>query len=133
MGDVADFGERLLRWAEAQRTTDGIGDPEEEEDEREEAGRVTLNGNAAWKTRLQRGEIVEFRGGGNSLMPKIRSGECCQYLPVTKHEDIKENDIVFCQIKGRYWGHRVKSITKVGGEDEKHYTISNMKGWENGT
>lgn len=94
---------------------------------------MTLNGNAAWKARLQRGEIVEARGGGNSLMPKIRSGECCQYFPVTKHEDIKVNDIVFCQIKGRYWGHKVKTITNVGGEDGKHYTISNMKGWENGT
>ena len=76
---------------------------------------------------------MQFRGGGNSLAPRIRSGECCKYQPVSTHEDVKEKDIVFCQIKGRYWGHMVKKKTFVGGEKEYEYTISNIHGWENGT
>ena len=76
---------------------------------------------------------MQFRGGGNSLHPRIKSGECCKYQPVFKHEDVKEKDIVFCQIKGRYWGHMVKKKTFVGGEKEYVYTISNIKGHVNGT
>ena len=58
----------------------------------------------AWKARLQAGETVEFRGGGHSLHPRIKSGECCKYQPVFKHEDVKEYDLVVCQIKGRTGG-----------------------------
>ena len=67
------------------------------------------------------------------MHPRIKSGECCQYTPVFRHDDIKEKDIVFCQIKGRYWGHMVKKKTFVGGDDEFEYTISNIHGFENGT
>jgi hypothetical protein len=94
---------------------------------------IRLTGNAAWKARLHAGETVAFRGGGNSLHPRIKSGECCQYAPVASHEDVKAKDIVFCQIKGRYWSHLVKKKTFVGGKDEYEYTISNIHGWENGT
>ena len=54
---------------------------------------ITLTGNAAWKVRLQDGETVSFRGGGNSLAPLIKSGECCTYAPVRKHEDVKVRDV----------------------------------------
>eukprot|EP00929_Paragymnodinium_shiwhaense_P045241 TRINITY_DN23138_c0_g1_i1.p1 TRINITY_DN23138_c0_g1~~TRINITY_DN23138_c0_g1_i1.p1 ORF type:complete len:418 (+),score=59.55 TRINITY_DN23138_c0_g1_i1:146-1399(+) len=137
-GGWSDFGPTLLQWTEAQRTkgeatygsADGIAD-----DSTEIGGAkgITLTGNAAWKARLQAGETVQFRGGGNSLHPRIKSGECCKYTPVFSHEDVKEKDIVFCQIKGRYWGHMVKKKTFVGGTNEYEYTISNIHGWENGT
>lgn len=99
--------------------------------------KVTLTGNAAWKARLQAGETVSFRGGGNSLAPLIKSGECCTYAPVFKHEDVKVRDVVFCQVKGRFWGHMVKKKTLVhrGRDDEPDvysYTISNIHGHENG-
>jgi len=46
---------------------------------------------------------------------------------------IKQKGFVFCTIKGRYWSHLVKKKTFVGGADEFLYTISNIKGFENGT
>eukprot|EP00746_Dinoflagellata_sp_MGD_P121297 gnl/MRDRNA2_/MRDRNA2_56512_c0_seq1.p1 gnl/MRDRNA2_/MRDRNA2_56512_c0~~gnl/MRDRNA2_/MRDRNA2_56512_c0_seq1.p1 ORF type:complete len:309 (-),score=72.52 gnl/MRDRNA2_/MRDRNA2_56512_c0_seq1:63-989(-) len=99
--------------------------------------KITLTGNAAWKARLQAGETVSFRGGGNSLAPLIKSGECCTYAPVFKHEDVKVRDVVFCQVKGRFWGHMVKKKTLVnrgrdGEPDTYNYTISNIHGHENG-
>jgi len=132
------FGQKLLQWADAQRaagenkygSADGIVDGVH--DIASVAGH-TLTGNAAWKARLQAGETVQFRGGGNSLHPRIKSGECCKYEPVFKHGDVEEKDIVFCQIKGRYWGHMVKKKTFVGGDKVYEYTISNIRGWENGT
>ena len=130
------FGKRLLEWANAHRaageSADSAADGVFDADVVETVG-AKLTGNAAWRARLQAGETVEFRGSGNSLHPRIKSGECCRYVPVRKHEDIKEKDIVFCQIKGRYWGHMVKKKTFVGGKDEYEYTISNIHGWENGT
>lgn len=112
----------------------------EQFDEVEAAGvpkKATLTGNAAWKARLQAGETVSFRGGGNSLAPLIKSGECCTYAPVFKHEDVKERDVVFCQVKGRFWGHMVKKKTlerrgRDGEPDAYNYTISNIHGHENG-
>jgi len=135
--EVSCFGERLLKWADNQRASGesnyGSADGIIEKIHKPDAGGITLTGNAAWKARLQAGETVEFRGGGNSLHPRIKSGECCKYEPVFKHDDIKVKDIVFCQIKGRFWGHMVKKKTFVGGRDEYEYTISNIHGWENGT
>merc|ERR1712008_19470 len=136
-GDICGFGEALLKWADAQRAAGesqyGSADGIFEQVDKPIAAGITLTGNAAWKARLQAGETVEFRGGGNSLHPRIKSGECCRYAPVFQHDDIKEKDIVFCQIKGRFWGHMVKRKTFVGGSVEYEYTISNIHGWENGT
>jgi len=136
-GDICGFGQDLLKWADSHRAAGesqyGSADGIVEQIDQPIAAGVTLTGNAAWKARLQAGETVEFRGGGNSLHPRIKSGECCRYVPVFKHDDIKEKDIVFCQIKGRFWGHMVKRKTFVGGRDEFEYTISNIHGWENGT
>ena len=138
LSELSCFGKRVLAWANSRRaaseSADGSADGIiESESEVPEVGGAKLTGNAAWRARLQAGETVEFRGSGNSLHPRIKSGECCRYVPVRKHEDIKEKDIVFCQIKGRYWGHMVKKKTFVGGKDDYEYTISNIHGWENGT
>ena len=134
--ELPHFGKRLLEWANLRRaaseSSDGSADGVTEAEVAETVA-TKLTGNAAWRARLQAGETVEFRGSGNSLHPRIKSGECCRYVPVREHEDIKEKDIVFCQIKGRYWGHMVKKKTFVGGTDLYEYTISNIHGWENGS
>ena len=87
----------------------------------------------AFKGTLQEGKNVAFRSSGNSLLPKIRSNECCEYQPVRSHDELKEGDIVFCQIKVRYWQHKVKHKTYVGGKQVYTYTISNAAGHVNGT
>ena len=87
----------------------------------------------AFKGTLQEGKNVAFRSSGNSLLPKIRSNECCEYQPVRSHDELKEGDIVFCQIKARYWQHQVKKKNFVGGQQVYTYTISNAAGHVNGT
>ena len=137
----AVFVSKLLRWVETQRAAeeekylaaDGVGGGAAGSAGAGSPAATGLTGHSAYKARLQAGETVQFRGGGNSLNPRIKSGECCKYAPVFRHEDVKEKDIVFCQIKGRYWGHMVKKKTFVGGAGKYVYTISNIHGWENGT
>merc|ERR1712004_283366 len=93
-------------WANDQRSAgedvDGAADGIVEQIGKPGASGVTLTGNAAWKTRLQAGETVEFRGKGNSLHPRIKSGECCRYEPAFKHDDIKEKDIVFVRSRADF-------------------------------
>ena len=74
-----------------------------------------------------------MRSNGNSLARiGIKSGYCCKYGPVSSHDDVNEGDVVFCQIKRRYWQHMVKNKTYVGGQRKWTYTISNADGHENG-
>ena len=56
---------------------------------------------------------------------------------MSRHEDVKVRDVVFCQVKGRFWGHMVKRKTLVqrgrdGDPDVFSYTIANIHGHENG-
>ena len=127
------FGPKLIQFVEEQRaageaqygSADGIGN-------QPTASSTRNTGNAAYKARLQAGKTVQFRGGGRSLHPLIKSGECCKYQPVRTHEDVNEGDIVFCQIKRRYWSHMVLQKTFVGGKKKYEYLISNIEGYVNG-
>jgi len=136
--DIASFGDDLLKWADAQRATSdrehGSADSTSSENsEPQGAGGSRLTGWAGLASRLQEGENVTCLCGGNSLNPRIKRDEKMLFESVRAHDDIKVKDIVYCQIKGRYWGHVVKRKTFVGGRDEYEYTISNHKGFENGT
>jgi hypothetical protein len=131
--DWPNFGDGLVQLTDALRSRTGADGILVETQSGEKEDGTGLTGHPAYQHRLQNGEVVQFRGGGNSLAPRIRSGECCKYAPVKTHEDVKQKDIVFCTIKGRYWTHLVKKKTFVGGTDEFLYTISNIKGFENGT
>eukprot|EP00928_Gymnodinium_smaydae_P072171 TRINITY_DN55589_c0_g1_i1.p1 TRINITY_DN55589_c0_g1~~TRINITY_DN55589_c0_g1_i1.p1 ORF type:complete len:301 (+),score=54.65 TRINITY_DN55589_c0_g1_i1:82-984(+) len=96
-----------------------------------------LTGYEAFKARLLAGETVGWRSGGNSLAPLIKSRDHCTYAPVSRHEDIKKGDVVFCQIGSRYWEHMVKKKMldhpgRDGEPDVYIYTISNIHGHENG-
>ena len=132
------FGLKLIQFAEEQRAADeaqyrsgdGIADRRPTAPPTPKKNRKLIRYDD-FKARLLEGETVQFRSGGNSLRPKIMSGECCVYQPVRTHEDVNEGDIVFCQIGEKYWGHMVKQKTYVGGDYV--YTISNLKGHENGT
>ena len=77
---------------------------------------------------LKKGEEATFRPKGNSMKPKINSGEEIKVSP--NISDIKENDILFCKVKGSYYVHLVKAV-KTEGEN-KLYQIGNNKGGING-
>ena len=69
----------------------------------------------------------------------IHSNDLCYYEPV--HHDpanVKKGDIVFCLVEpgSRFYAHQVKTITwnwyDKTKRTEQCYTISNLKGRENG-
>lgn len=77
---------------------------------------------------LQKGETVSFRPKGNSMQPKIESGNKVTVSPDLT--DLKEGDIVLCKVKGHHYVHLVKA-EKTEGE-KKLYLIGNNKGGING-
>jgi phage repressor protein C with HTH and peptisase S24 domain len=76
--------------------------------------------------KLQAGETISFRPKGNSMLPKIKSGQLCTVAPFAEGEEPKKNDIVFCKVNGNWYVHLV---TAVQGE---RVQISNNHGHVNG-
>jgi hypothetical protein len=79
----------------------------------------------AYIEKLQQGETVKFRPRGNSMAPKIKSGQLVTVEPV---KGVREGDVVLCQVKGKQWLHLVTAI--MFGQDR--IQISNNKGHVNG-
>lgn len=74
---------------------------------------------------LKDGKIVKFRPKGNSMTPKISSGQLITLTPFGSQE-LKKGDIVFCKVNGNYYVHLISAIR---GD---RYQISNNKGRING-
>lgn len=75
--------------------------------------------------RLARGETVQFRPRGNSMVGKIASGQLCTVTPLGEHA-LAVGDIVLCRVKGNQYLHLVNAIQ---GE---RYQIGNNRGGING-
>ncbi len=54
--------------------------------------------NKNFADKLDEGEIVSFKPRGNSMKPKINSGDLVTVSPDIS--DISKGDIVFCKVKG---------------------------------
>lgn len=80
---------------------------------------------APYIVKLQAGETVSFRPRGNSMSPRIRSGQLCTVAPVDS-DKIKVGDIVLCRVKGHEYLHFVKAILGV------RFQIGNNHGGING-
>ncbi len=76
-------------------------------------------------TRLQRGETVSFRPRGDSMRPRIRSGQLCMVAPVDP-DDLSVGDVVLCKVRGNQYLHIVKALQ--GGR----FQIGNNRGHING-
>lgn len=76
--------------------------------------------------RLQKGETFITSEKGNSMVPLIHSGQEHKLAPV-KLEEIKEGDIVYCKVHGKFYTHLVKAISSKGT-----ILIGNNKGGVNG-
>lgn len=73
---------------------------------------------------LKEQATVSFRPRGNSMRPKINSGDL---VTVSKNYDsLEKGDIVLCKVKGRHFLHLIKAIR---GDQ---YQIGNNKGGING-
>lgn len=75
-------------------------------------------------TRLQAGQTTQFRPHGNSMVPRIHSGDLVTVAPLTQPP--KPDDIVLCRVAGHYYVHLV---TALQGE---RVQIGNNKGHING-
>lgn len=75
--------------------------------------------------KLKNKETVQFRPRGNSMNPKIVSGQLITVSPVD-FDKLKKNEIVFCKVNGNYYVHL---LTGIQGE---RFQISNNKGHVNG-
>lgn len=77
---------------------------------------------------LQAGKTVQFRPRGNSMAPKIKSGQLVTVEPRVGTEYPALGTIVLCKVKGRQYLHIVTAFDAVNGYVE----ISNNKGFTNG-
>lgn len=75
--------------------------------------------------KLKAGETVKFRPHGNSMVPKIHSGELCTVAPIGENP-VEVGEVVLCSIGRRQFLHLV---TALKGD---RYQISNNKGHVNG-
>ena len=74
---------------------------------------------------LSKGNSVSFKPRGNSMTPRINSGDLILISP-WKKGDVEKGDIVFCRVKGNYYVHLIKA-TK--GD---RFLIGNNRGKLNG-
>lgn len=75
--------------------------------------------------KLKRGQTVSFRPRGNSMAPRIHSGDLCTVEPVATAA-IRTGDIVLCRVRGTEYLHFVKAVQ---GE---RFQIGNNRGGING-
>src|SRR5258708_7183059 len=78
--------------------------------------------------KLRNGEQTSFRSSGNSMTPKIKSGQECTYEPVSE-DDVQKGDMVFCKVQRSMFTHLV---TGVRTTKDKEFQISNNHGHVNG-
>jgi len=76
--------------------------------------------------KLQNGETFTTKEYGNSMQPRIFSGQEHILKPIT-WDKCKVDDVVYCKIKGRYLTHLVLAIN-----EDRGLLIGNMKGGVNG-
>lgn len=76
--------------------------------------------------KLLSGETIISKESGNSMTPLIKSGQSIKIEPAN-WETVKEGNIVYCKVKGKYYTHLVKAIN-----DDKGILIGNNKGGING-
>lgn len=97
----------------------------------------------AWESglveRLRRGETVTFRPHGNSMAPRIKSGQLVTVAPAIHHEDVAvyqfgdmcasvtRNDVVFCKVGGRLMLHLVTAYR--AGQYQISNSSNHVNGW----
>ena len=96
--------------------------------------RLSHKRNKLTKEKLLAGETVCYRSSGSSLKPRVKSGDQCTFIPVTKESQVEVNDIVFCEVqpRDRFYGHVVKKKEFWWSSWCYYFTISNLRGRENG-
>ena len=76
--------------------------------------------------KLKRGETVQFRPRGDSMVGKISSGQLCTVEPIDDHGTLHVGDIVLCKVNGSQYLHLIKAI------QGDRFQIGNNRGKING-
>lgn len=76
--------------------------------------------------KLATGVDVAFRPRGNSMQPRIYSGDLVTCTPVRPETVVEAGDVVLCTVEGRHFLHLVKAV------DGERYQIGNARGHVNG-
>lgn len=76
--------------------------------------------------KLKAGETVQFRPRGNSMVPRVQSGDLCTVDPITNHGELAPGDIVLCRVNGSQYLHLVIAV------DHQRFQIGNNRGRING-
>jgi hypothetical protein len=79
-------------------------------------------------SRLLEGETVSFRPQGNSMSPKIESGQLCTVEPVDVH-DCHVGDIVLCRVGGAQYLHLVSAKNRREGQVQIRNNSGRVNGW----
>lgn len=74
---------------------------------------------------LLQGKTVQFRPRGNSMQPRIKSGQLCCVKPIDP-ERLQVGDIVLCRVRGSEYLHLIKAI------QGDRFQIGNNRGRLNG-
>ena len=75
--------------------------------------------------KLRAGETVSFRPRGDSMSPRIESGDLCTVEPVDV-ATLRAGDVVLCKVRGAEYLHLVKAV------QGSRYQIGNNRGHVNG-
>lgn len=78
------------------------------------------------REKLAEGVTITVKPRGNSMTPRLKSGDPVVLAPVTPDTTIRAGDVVFCRVRGNYYVHLV---TAVRGDEVQ---ISNNHGRVNG-
>lgn len=76
--------------------------------------------------KLEQGETVTLKSSGNSMTPRIKSGDKVVIQPATV-DDVGKKDAVFCKVNGSFYVHLVYKKSNDG-----RVLIGNNHGHENG-
>lgn len=74
---------------------------------------------------LKLGKTISFRPKGNSMSPRIESGQLCTVAPVDT-STLKKGDVVLCKVHGSEFLHLIKAI------EGDRFQIGNNRGGING-
>lgn len=76
--------------------------------------------------KLRAGQTVTFRPRGNSMTPKIESGQLCTVEPIKDPGTLQVGEIVLCKVNGSEYLHLIKAIR------DGQFQIGNNHGRING-
>lgn len=85
--------------------------------------------------KLQAGKTVQFRPRGNSMTPRIKSGQLVTVKPL--EAAAKFGDVVLCKVKGCQYLHivkglEVKVVTQYGSDYVAHHSAQGIARYQIG-